>query len=146
MSDTNAVIIKGRLTKSAELKFASNGRAICNFTIANNKSWKNTNEEWVEKVSFFDCVVYGKYGESMSKHLTKGRSVILESRLTQDRWEKDGHQNSRVYLEVSNIELGQKPNEQNSTSKPQEAYNSSTDFPPPEEGNPFEGDSENSIF
>ncbi|MCQ2088167.1 MAG: single-stranded DNA-binding protein [Bacilli bacterium] len=143
MSDTNVNVIEGRLVKAAELKFANNGRAICTFTIANNKSWKNTNDEWVEKVSFFDCVIYGKYGESMSKHLSKGRAVTVVSRLTQDRWDKDGHQMSRVYLEVTDLKLGLKPN---GSSSKQDEHDTSMDFPPPEEGNPFEENTSNVVF
>ena len=46
--------------------------------------------------SFFDLVLFGKLGEVLSEHLTKGKPVVVSGELEQQRWEKDGQNASKV--------------------------------------------------
>ena len=59
MTDLNHVMLIGRLTRDAELKYTSGGFAISNFSIAVNRRRKN-GEQWVEEANFFDITLYGK--------------------------------------------------------------------------------------
>lgn len=130
MSDTNTVVLEGRLTRSAELKYGKNNNAVVTFSIANNESIKNADGKWDSIPNFFDCVMFGKYAESMSKHLTKGRSINVTGRLKQDRWEKDGQKMSKVTVRVMDVSLGPI-----NTVKPESS--GSTDFPPADD-QPFD--------
>lgn len=105
MSDLNVSIVEGRLTKSAELKHLNNANrtAVCTFCIANNRSHKGDNGEWIDDVSYFDCELWGKYGETMASKLVKGEKVTIVGRLDQDRWEKNGQYSSRVKITVEQL-------------------------------------------
>lgn len=138
MSDTNLTVLEGRLTRSAELKYSKNNCAICTFSIANNESVKGPDGNWTNLANFFDCVIYGKYGESMSKHLKKGRGVTVTGKLKQDRWEKDGQKYSRVTVKVQELSLSFDGKSNNQDSSTTETHDTSIDFPPPDEGNPFD--------
>lgn len=105
MSELNSVILEGHLTKNAELSFLQTGTAICKFSIANNKSKKNTAGEYESIASFFDAELWGPYAQSMSPHLTKGRHIAITGKLAQDRWEKDGQKFSRVKIVVDELRL-----------------------------------------
>ena len=107
MSDTNIVVIKGRLTRPAELKYTQGQRPFVNFSLAVNDSIKNTNTgEWENRPSFFDVTVWGKYGESVAKYMTKGREVLVTGRLRQERWQgNDGKTQTRVCVISENMEL-----------------------------------------
>lgn len=105
MSELNSVILEGHLTKNAELSFLQTGTAICKFSIANNKSKKNTAGEYESVANFFEAELWGPYAQSMAPHLTKGRHIAITGKLTQDRWEKDGQKFSRVKIVVEELRL-----------------------------------------
>lgn len=104
MTDVNQVVIVGRLTRDAELKYTANGFAIGNFSIAVNRRRKN-GEQWVEEASFFEINLYGKSAESLNQYLVKGKQVAIQGELRQDRWEQDGQPRSKVVIVANNVQL-----------------------------------------
>jgi single-strand DNA-binding protein len=98
----NSVNIMGNLTRDPELKYTNSGKSVCNLSIANNRTY-TSNGEKVTEVSYFDVEVWGVVAENCAKYLAKGRGVIVEGRLKQDRWEKDGKTQSRVRIAANSI-------------------------------------------
>lgn len=119
MSDINLVVLEGHLTKNAELSYLQTGTAICKFAIANNKSKKNQAGEYESIASFFDVELWGPYAQAMAPHLTKGRHVTIQGRLSQDRWEKDGKTNSRIKVTADELKLYPLKKDENQTQKSQ---------------------------
>lgn len=107
--DINSVVVVGRLTRDAEMKYTSGGTAICKFSVANNKTVKK-GDQWSEEANFFDVVLWGKRGEAIAKYLGKGKQVAISGELDQQRWEKDGQKRSRIEIKAHNVQLlgGQK--------------------------------------
>lgn len=106
MGNINHVVIEGNLVKAAELSSWSDGTPYCRFTVANNESYKDSAGNWVDIPSFFDCVIRGKYGESMHKHLLKGRHVTVDGRLKQNRWkDTNGNSHFAVIIKVNEVSL-----------------------------------------
>ncbi len=103
-SDLNKVILIGRLTRDAELRYSSSGTPICRFSIANSTR-KKVGDSWTEESNFFDAVLMGKRGEALHRYLTKGTQIGVEGELRQDRWEKDGEKKSRIEIWVTDIQL-----------------------------------------
>ncbi len=58
MADINHVVLVGRLTRDAEIKYTNTGTAISKFSIAINRRRK-INDQWTEEVNFFDIVLLG---------------------------------------------------------------------------------------
>jgi single-strand DNA-binding protein len=104
MADVNRVVIIGRLTRDAELKYTQAGFAISNFSIAVNRRRKN-GEQWVEEANYFDINLFGKQAESLKPYLVKGKQIAVEGELKQDRWEQDGQPRSKVVISASNVQL-----------------------------------------
>jgi single-strand DNA-binding protein len=104
MADVNHVILIGRCTRDAELKYTSGGMAVCKFAIAVNRR-KKSGDQWVDEASFFDVVAWGKTGEALNQYLVKGKQVAVEGELHQNRWEQDGQSRSKVEINASNIQL-----------------------------------------
>jgi single-strand DNA-binding protein len=104
MEDVNYVIIIGRLTRDAELKYTNSGLAVSSFSLAVNRR-KRSGENWEDEVSFFDLALFGKRAESLNQYLTKGQQVAVEGTLSQDRWEQDGNKKSKVKIIANNIQL-----------------------------------------
>lgn len=104
MNNINTVILTGRLVRDVELKYTSNGVAMGTFTLAVNKNIKK-NDKFVEETSFFNCVMFGKFIESICDRLKKGSQIAVEGSLRQDMWEVDGKVKSRVKINVETIEM-----------------------------------------
>lgn len=105
MTDINRVNLIGRLTRDVELKVIPSGTSIANFSIANNRSY-TSNGEKKEDVSYFNCIIWGKGAEIISKYAHKGSKVALEGRLQQRRWQdKDGNNRSTVEVVCDNFQF-----------------------------------------
>lgn len=104
MADVNHVILIGRLTRDAELKYTSGGMAVCKFAIAVNRR-KKSGEQWVEEASFFDIVLWGRSGETLNQYLVKGKQIAVEGELHQNRWEQDGQARNKIEIMASNVQL-----------------------------------------
>jgi len=102
--DINRVILVGRLTRDAELMYTNTGFAITKMGLAVNRRRKS-GDQWVDEANFFDISLFGKRGESLGQYLIKGQQIAVEGQLRQDRWEKDGMKQSKVYVEATNIQL-----------------------------------------
>ena len=97
MADLNRVMLIGRLTRDAELKYTSGGMAVCKFSIAVNKFRKNGDQR-VEEANFFDIVLWGRSGEALNQYLVKGKQVAVDGELHQNRWEQDGQPRSKIEI------------------------------------------------
>ncbi len=104
MADINHVVLVGRLTRDAELKYTNNGTPVSRLSIAINQRRKR-NDQWVDEASFFNIVVWGKIAEALNPYLKKGKQIGVEGQLRQSRWEQEGQQRSRVEIVASNIQL-----------------------------------------
>ncbi len=103
----------GNLTRDPEMKCLPSGKGVCNLSIANNRVFMKNGEK-VDEVYYFDVDVWGVTAENCAKYLTKGNGVIIEGRLRQDRWEKEGKIQSRVRITASAVHF--LPKKQNNTT------------------------------
>ncbi|MDR1909618.1 MAG: single-stranded DNA-binding protein [Spirochaetaceae bacterium] len=104
MADINHVVLVGRLTRDAELKYTAGGQAVCKFSVAVNRR-KKSGEQWVDEANFFDIVLWGRQGEALNQYLVKGKLVGVDGELRQDRWEQDGQNRSKVEIVAANLQL-----------------------------------------
>ena len=104
MADINHVVLVGRLTRDAELKYTASGQAVCKFAVAVNRRRKN-GDQWEDEANYFDVVLWGRQGESLNQYLLKGKTVGVDGELRQDRWQQDGQNRSKVEIVASNIQL-----------------------------------------
>ena len=110
------------------------------FSLAVGKRVKN-GDKWEDEADFFDCKMFGKGAESVSKYLEKGKQVAISGTLSQSRWEKDGQKYSKVEVIANTLQLlgGNQTHEERpqSTQGPKSRNNAVV---PPED---FVGDSFN---
>lgn len=144
MADVNHVILIGRLSRDSALTYTSGGQAVCKFDIAVNKRRKQ-GEQYMDEVSFFPVVLWGRSGESLNQYLIKGKQVAVKGELRQNRWEQDGQSRSKIEIMANNVQLlggdGQRqqgnpsddPNHiQNRAQKPYSQASSGSDDSPPD--------------
>ena len=105
MASYNKVILMGNLTRDPEVRFTPQGTPVANFSVAVNRKYKQ-GDELKEEVGFFDVVVFGKQAENCGQYLAKGRSVLVEGRLQQRRWETDdGQKRSKVEVVAQSVQF-----------------------------------------
>ena len=105
MNDLNSVIIVGNLTKDIEVKYTQSGSAVGNISIASNRS-KKQGDQWVDEVSYFDVVLFGKSAENLQQYLTKGKKVAVQGHLKQDRWnDQQGNNKSKISIISESIQF-----------------------------------------
>ena len=135
MTDINSVVLVGRITKDVgsderSFSYIGNGTAKAGVNIAVNRGVKK-GDKWEDETSFFDVVIWGKLAENLKPRLTKGKQISVIGSLKQDRWEKDGQKQSKIYVNAEQVEI---PNDsKKEAEKVAEAFGGEA-FP---EDNPF---------
>jgi single-strand DNA-binding protein len=110
----NKVILIGNLTRDPELRYTPQGTAVATFRLAVNSNYKSGGDGKKETL-FIDVVVFGKQAEPCSQYLSKGRPALVEGRLQEGRWEKDGQQHSKMEVIAQTVRfLGQKGSQDDS--------------------------------
>ncbi len=117
MSDYNKIILFGRLTREPELTYLPSQTPVVEFGIATSRKFKGGDGQMKEDTCFVDCRMYGKRAEVIQKHVGKGDSLLVEGRLTFDRWKaQDGSNRSKHRVFVENFEFGSKSTNNNQQS------------------------------
>lgn len=101
MSNINRVELSGNLTRDPELQATSSGKSLLKFGIAVGE--KRDNKTYTH---FFECVIWGKYGEAMQKYLSKGQKVTVAGSLHYSSWSdpKTGYTRSKVEVYVQVVD------------------------------------------
>lgn len=79
------VVIIGNLGTDPDLKYLPNGDAVCSFSVATNRKWKNSDGSKGEEVTWFRVSAWRKQAEICNQYLKKGKQVYVEGRLTPDK-------------------------------------------------------------
>lgn len=100
MASVNKVILVGNLGRDPETRYAPEGGAITNISIATTDTWKDkTSGEKQERTEWHNIVVWGKQGENCGQYLSKGRQVYVEGAIRSHSYDdKDG--NKRYMTEI----------------------------------------------
>lgn len=116
----NKVIISGRLTRDADIKYSqgANATAVARFTLAVDRRFKREGEE--QTADFIPCVAFGKTAEVVEKYCKQGTKLIIEG-----RWQTGSYTNKdnvKVYTNdcmVENLEFAESKNaSEGSNSRP----------------------------
>lgn len=99
MSDINNVIEVGNFTADPELRHTQSGTPVCSFTIANNRTWTNDGQKQ-QDTSFFNCVAWGKTGETINQYCRKGERIGIMGRLAQRTWQDKDTGKNRSTVEI----------------------------------------------
>ena len=105
MNTLNSILIEGNLVRDPELAYTQKGTAVCKFSVASNRFFKQE-EEMQKEVSFFEVSTWARLAEVCGEYLKKGRGVRVVGRLKQDRWtDQEGKPHSRVHIIAEHVEF-----------------------------------------
>lgn len=102
----NRCVIAGRLPSDPELKHTTNSTAVCSFTLAVDRDYKNQNGE---NTDWIDVVCWRSTAEYVSKYASKGRMLIVNGRLQTRNWtDKEGKRHKVTEIVADNIYFAEK--------------------------------------
>jgi single-strand DNA-binding protein len=113
----NKLILVGRFTKDPEIRMSGNA-TIAKFSLAVDRKYKRDGEP---EADFFNCTAFNKTAEFVEKYCTKGMKMIIEGRVQNDNYEKDGVKHYSVAVIVENIEFTESKKSGTSEKKAEEA-------------------------
>ena len=90
----NNVTLVGRLTKDVELKYTQSNVANASFTLAVNRTFKNSNGE--RETDFINVVIWRQSAENFAKWAKKGALIGITGRIQTRNYENQ--QGQRVYV------------------------------------------------
>jgi single-strand DNA-binding protein len=110
LPEQNTVLLTGRLTRDAELKYTAAGVAVCHFSLAVNRNYKDPKSgEWKDDTSYVDISVWREAAERCGKVLKKGSPVHVEGRLRSSSFEgKDGTKRTKLEVEARRVQILEK--------------------------------------
>ncbi len=106
MPEINYVIIAGNLTKDPVFRQTTNNTPVVNFSIASNRKYKDSTNQWQEDVCYVGIVAWNKLAESCRDRLKKGYAVLVDGELQSRSWKsEDGHNRSIVEIKARRIQF-----------------------------------------
>lgn len=106
MPEINYVIVAGNLTKDPIFRETTNGTPVVNFSIASNRKFKDSTNQWQEDVCYVGVVAWNKLAESCRDRLKKGSAVLVDGELQSRSWKsEDGHNRSIVEIKARRIQF-----------------------------------------
>lgn len=94
----NKAILMGRLTKHPELRQTQSGTSVCNFTLAVNRRFKNSQGE--RETDFLPCVAWRGTADFIAKYFRKGERMAVIGEIQTRSWEGDDGQ-KRFITEIN---------------------------------------------
>jgi len=95
----NKIILMGNLTRDPELKYTPSGTGLAEFSLAMNRKYQGK-----EETTYIDVTAFGKQAELVAEYCQKGKHVLVDGRLEQQRWEdKSGNKRSKHKVIAFNV-------------------------------------------
>jgi single-strand DNA-binding protein len=128
MPEINYVIVAGNLTKDPIFRQTTNNTPVVNFSIASNRKYKDSSNQWQEDVCYVGIVAWNKLAESCRDRLKKGSAVLVDGELQSRSWKsEDGQNRSIVEIKARRIQFLNRMNRNNGTAHEDENNNASDD-------------------
>lgn len=105
----NKALIYGNLTRDPESRALPNGTAVCSFSVATNRVYKDKSGAKQESTDFHNIVTFARQAEIVAQYLRKGSGVYVEGRIQTRSWDdKDGTKKYRTEIVADTIQFGPK--------------------------------------
>lgn len=104
MRTSNALLLRGRITRDITLEETQRGTSTCQFTVAVSRPRRKDVEE---ETDFILARAFGKTAEFISQYFAKGDMIGLTGELRVDQWtDQAGGKRSKTYMVVEHVEFG----------------------------------------
>jgi single-strand DNA-binding protein len=107
MSSLNKVILVGRLGANPDIRYFSNGDAVCHFSIATSSKWRDKETGALREITeWHRIVLYRQLAETAAEFLKKGSFVCIEGRLRSRQWtDREGNPRQTTEVEARRMQM-----------------------------------------
>lgn len=117
----NKVFLIGNLTRDPEMRSTQSGVAVCNFSIAVNRRFKNANGE--QETDYLNVIAWRQLAELCGKYLAKWRKVAVTGSIQTRTYEaKDGSKRTAWDIVADEVEFLTPQNQQSGKPSAPGAY------------------------
>lgn len=95
----NHVVLVGRLGADPQFRSTTSGKSVCNFNLATNRRDKDETTDW-HRIELWDNLA-----DIANRFLKKGSQVLIEGRIANDNYEKNGVKYYTYKIVASNMML-----------------------------------------
>ncbi|MCF8360432.1 MAG: single-stranded DNA-binding protein [Prolixibacteraceae bacterium] len=92
----NRVQLVGNLGIDPEIVNFESGKKLAKFTLATNENYSDANGNKATSTQWHNVIAWGKLADIVEKHLSKGKEVALEGKLTYRQYEDKNKQKHYV--------------------------------------------------
>jgi len=104
MNSINHCTLLGHVTQDPRFKTLPSGKSVCEFGLALNRRWLDINGNAKQETTFVDVTAWNQQAEVITEYCRKGRPLVVEGRLEQERWETPaGEKRSRLKVVAQRV-------------------------------------------
>lgn len=97
----NLAIITGNLTRDPEMRYTPSGKAVTEFTVANNEGRGEH-----EVTTYFRCTAWERLAETVAEYARKGKRVAVVGSLSLEQYTtRDGEKRASLRLSARQVEF-----------------------------------------
>lgn len=111
----NKVILIGRTANKPSLKEGKSGNKYCHFSLATNTGYGEK-----KQTDWHDITSFGKTAELCAQYIDKGSLIMIEGRITYDKYEKDGKTTKTTKIIADNVTFLSGKTQQNESQEMQQ--------------------------
>jgi single-strand DNA-binding protein len=108
----NKVILIGRTANKPSIKEGKSGNKYCHFSLATNTGYGDK-----KQTDWHDITSFGKTAELCAQYIDKGSLIMVEGRITYDKYEKDGKTTKTTKIIADNVTFLSSKNQTQSESQ-----------------------------
>lgn len=106
--DYNKVILIGRLTRKPEMRHTPSGMAVTEMCMAVNR---RIGKDDKQEATYIDVKAWGKTAEFCERYFDKGSPILIEGRLTLEKWtDKQGQNRSALKVTAETVAFAESKN------------------------------------
>lgn len=103
----NKVILVGNVGGDPEIRYMTNGNAVCTLSVATSESWKDkTTGEKQDRTEWHRVVCFNRLGEIAGEYVRKGSKLYVEGSLKTRKWQdQQGQDRYTTEIIASDIQM-----------------------------------------
>ena len=101
----NKAFILGFVGKAPEIRSTPNGAVVANFSVATNDRQKDSSGNWVDNTTWHNMIAFNKTAEIVRDYVVKGSKLLVEGKIQNRSWEKDGQKHYKTEIVVNELTL-----------------------------------------
>jgi single-strand DNA-binding protein len=107
MASVNKVILVGNLGQEPEVRYATNGDAVVNLSLATTSKWKDkATGQMKEETEWHRVSIFGKAAEVAGQYLHKGSAVYVEGKIKSKKYtDKQGIERTAFEITCENFQM-----------------------------------------